>query len=365
MNHQSDQFDFSSQLSSLLDHTLVCPIESENEISVPLSAQEEQIFQRLLDILLDAHEKSELTIVYRGEKKQRLRKQFGAKSHFSQRSSFLRLFYLGQKGKFYFYHYDKRHRSRNYLRYINDISYRTFRYIFTRLDRILSMSSYDREPRFSKTKKRTVSKFMKDNSEFTEFFLNKENLPRFVEQVEALNVKEKEQVRDYYLYLLHTFGADGISLLSFFLSSSEELKEAKKFALSRTHRERKAIVIVYFVPKPLREYGVNLSIIQAFNENMGRWGFPVYATDWYPKQKEVAIKGALFPHFILGFHDLEYNYFVVNPHIFEQPEHLLDCVPKDGLIINQENFEEMIRSTSYAGYVERRDGVYSDVLYKI
>jgi len=59
------------------------------------------------------------------------------------------------------------------------------------------------------------------------------------------------------------------------------------------------------------------------------------------------------PHFILGYCDLEFDYFVTNPHIFEQPEHWFKKIPVDGLCIDQTRFEKVIKETGYSGYVER------------
>lgn len=365
MNNQHDPYKAFRAFSIRSDQTLVRPLEYEDEECVPLSEQETLKFHRLLDFLAHAYERSQLTIVYRGEKKLRLhRKLFRSKHHPATSNLFFRLFYFGEKAKFYFNHNNKSLRKRDYLRHINDVSPQTFQFIFKQLYYIINNYSQATRGYFKEKKQRTVTNFVKNNVELAKFFLNRENLPRFIEAVDGLNVREKEQVRDYYLYLLHTFGRDGISRLSFFVSSSQKMAEAKEFALSWNRRKRESIVIAYFVPEPLFEHGLNSSILHNYQSFCSFVGLPPYATTFYPKQKEFAIKGSMFPHFILGVHDLERNDFVVNPHVFQQPEHLLGSVPTDGLIIDQENFEEMMNSTGYAGYVERVGLVYSDVLYR-
>lgn len=365
MNNQHDPYKTFRAFSIQPDQTLVRPLEYRDKECVPLSEQETQKFHRLLDILANAYERSQLTILYRGEKKHKLRRKLcGSKHHPATSNLFFRLFYFGEKAKFYFNHNNESLRDRDHLQHINDVSYHTFYFVFRQLYYIMNDYSQVKKRFFSKRKQRTVTNFAKNNVELANFFLNGDNLPRFYEAVEKLNVRQKEQVRDYYLYLLHTFGQDGISKLSFFVSSSEDIVQAKKFALSWDQKERKSIVMTYFVPEPFFQYGLNSSILHNYQSFCSCVGLPPYASTFYPKQKEFAIKGSMFPHFILGAHDLERNYFIVNYHIFQQPEHLLDSVPTDGLIIGQENFEEMMDSTGYAGYVERVGLVYSDVLYR-
>ena len=74
----------------------------------------------------------------------------------------------------------------------------------------------------------------------------------------------------------------------------------------------------------------------------------------------------MFPHFILGIYDLEYEYFIVNPHIFKHSEEDIKFVPQQGFIIDQSNFEEEIKQTGYAGYVTRWNitDTYSDDFHR-
>jgi hypothetical protein len=48
----------------------------------------------------------------------------------------------------------------------------------------------------------------------------------------------------------------------------------------------------------------------------------------------------------------------VNPHILKQPKSRLVEIPLSGLLIEQEDFDEMINDTGYTGYVRRMSDVY-------
>ena len=111
----------------------------------------------------------------------------------------------------------------------------------------------------------------------------------------------------------------------------------------------------------MEKYGLRYDSIRRFSEHYQSTSLPLYHSPFYPKQKEVAIKGTLFPHYILGLYDLEHDCFVLNPYIFKQSRLALENVPAAGFKIDQSDFYEWIRETGYFGYVKRQpSGIYTD-----
>lgn len=78
----------------------------------------------------------------------------------------------------------------------------------------------------------------------------------------------------------------------------------------------------------------------------------------FPKQQEICVKGALFPQFILGIEIITQgrHYFMANPHALTLSENQYEDVVRSGIPIDQHDFPERIRETSYNGWVERETG---------
>lgn len=74
----------------------------------------------------------------------------------------------------------------------------------------------------------------------------------------------------------------------------------------------------------------------------------------YPYQREVAVKGALFPHYILGIELPDTNKFFINSHIINIGNQEYDFlqVAKDGIPIDQSTFSSHIFDTGYIRWAE-------------
>jgi hypothetical protein len=266
--------------------------------------------------------------------------------------------------KYYFEQNKNTLGQNNYLRYIDDISNETFEFIFEKIHLIATYSLHDITTR----QKEVIDKFSSNSmhQEFVTFFQSRENQSFFVEQIEHIaDPYERERVRDYYLYLLHTFGGKGVGNMSFFVSTSTDKETAEYFAIAGDTRKRQCVTFVYFIPKPSDKHSLSYYSIDRFHKRYQYTGLPLYHKTFYPRQKEVAIKGALFPHYILGFYNPEHKCFVVNPHIFNQSDLALRYVPISGFQIDQSSFDELIKETGYTGYVQRQwNGIYSDRFHR-
>ncbi|MBX3054086.1 MAG: hypothetical protein KF753_21620 [Caldilineaceae bacterium] len=352
-------------LRTYIQKPLVRPDEFSDNGVKPLSGEEQQTVNQLWDILALAFDERQFTIVFRGEKKEKLRaKLFDAQDYFQLGKMFTRLFYFGEKAKYYFEQNKNTLGENDYLKYINDISNETFEFVFKKIHLIVSLSAEN----LTQKKQIVVKKFLDNEGhhEFVTFFQSRENSPCFIRQIEQIaDPQERERVRDYYLYLLHTFGRSSIGNMSFFVSTSTNQKTAEYFATGGGRKRRQSVIFLYFIPKPLHKHGISHFTALEFHKRYQHTGLPLYNRTFYPRQEEVAIKGALFPHYILGLYDLEHNHFVLNPYIFEQSELALKYVPISGLQIDQTLFDDLIKDTGYTGYVQRQwNGIYSDKFHR-
>lgn len=79
-------------------------------------------------------------------------------------------------------------------------------------------------------------------------------------------------------------------------------------------------------------------------------GLPLYKAAVYPLEKEITLKGGLFPHYILGYLHWENGeeVFEVNPALFYVDEYW------DGrrLPVDQSSLEDRIRTTEFGAYFQ-------------
>ena len=300
--------------------------------------------------------KDKIQILYRGEKKttleNKLRESYGNYKFFEH------LFFVGEKAKFFFNETSSSVENREYLQSISDVSDETFKFIFNKLYHIFASEEVVKE-----NKQRQLNQFKTNEFSFVQFFSDLTNINEFLDTKKHEVLKTEEnliRLRDYYLYLLHTYGIENASL---FVSTSMKRKIAQKF----TSKDRdNSIIFWYFIPKPIHYYGVSYLSFQESQAICEDCNLPTYDRCFYPQDDEVSIKGALFPHFILGIEDRLGKKFVVNPHIFKLTKKHIPLVPQRGLLINQENFPNKIISTGFTGYVTRWSdtGSYSDTFHR-
>lgn len=356
-SEQFNQRRDSSALTTILERSLVRPYEDGDIGTAQLSEKEREQLQVLWDKLIPAYKKNQFRIVFRGEKKRNLEKKlFRQSGDYHPGKMYNRLFYFGEKAKHYFnYNTNNQGQNLNYLQHIRDTSDTTYIFIFDQINKIFT-GYYE----FSQGNSQAISNFRESEAKFSNFFCSTNNKERFIEIIneKVTDQVDKEKLRDHYLYLLHTFGSRKqlATNLSFFVSTSEDEEEAKRFALLQEKKNR-SVLFVYMVPEPLCKYGVSRSVLNSLYEEYRDTGIPLYKTELYDSKK-IAIKGALFPHYILGLQDLGNDKFIVNPHIFKQPKSRLVEIPLSGLLIEQEDFDEMINDTGYTGYVRRMSDVY-------
>jgi hypothetical protein len=339
----------------LVNYENVRIVKDEKHSPQGLSKGEEKTFKKLLKSLEVSQENKQLMILYRGEKKASLRRKLS--EPYGTYKFFERLFYVGEKAKYFFKQCQDSLSNQDYLQSVVDVRDQTFEFIFKKLHTIYVDET---SPKHPKTFER-IQNFRNTQSTFVEFFSSSENLDVFLSKLRKEH--NRIQIRDYYLYLIHTYSLGNISFL---VSTSTDIQTAENFALKDEEDKRRCVVLYYFLPEPIHQYGVSFLSNQIAHSLCNKLDLPTYTHGFYPEQDEVAIKGALFPQFILGIFDLENEYFFVNPHIFEKANSNLNVVVKRGLFIEQSNFDEKIRETGYAGYITRwgMTGGYSDEFHR-
>ena len=332
-------------------------LSTKNNELTQLSEQESIVFCKLVEVSNLAQKEDQISLLYRGEKKKsladKLRKVYGKYDFFKH------LFYVGEKAKCYFNQAKNKPEEQDFLISISDVNEKTFKFIFGELNYVLTQKHLENFHRAT-----ALKKFKDSNPNFLQFFSQTENEEIFLEKIKRQEEKIKIKIRDYYLHLLHT---DQLGDVSFFVSTSTKRSKAKIFATRKKEggKTKKSVIFYYFLPNPNSRYAVSCLSIQIGYSSCIDLGLPIYSENFYPSQKEVSVKGALFPHFILGVFDLESQLFIANPHIFApQNSNSVDLVLEQGLIIDQDNFGDFIKGTGYSGYVKRwnETEAYSDTV---
>lgn len=333
------------EFSSLLSHPLfplMCPHEYEDNYC-DLEPQQMEKVTELWKLLNQNRRQKTISIAFRGEKKEALRQRLFNSSDDNSSNSKLarRIFYFGDKAKHYF-SAEGTDRDRLFES-INDVSSSAFETIFNELKRIFS----------AKYSNQKVSKAIEDfsikNPNFIDYFQSIENQGSFFDK--AIAVEDIELLRNYYLYLLHTFGGKRLSKSSLFISTSEDPGLARVFALSdrKESVNGRSIIYVCFFPRKVRSHGISISIVQKLFKEYHKTGLPTYSTDLY-EENEISIKGGLFPQFLFGYFDLENYCFVVNPYIFD-PSVTVEEIVNNGLKIDQSDFHSRIQETGFQRYL--------------
>jgi|GEM_PF-388261 len=289
-----------------------------------------------------------VTMVYRGDNFDNLAKKLFSDTTDVDESKLLgMLFYFGDKAKHYYRINHDQYKKLRWLAKIEDHSLASAKVIFSKIKAVLKKKSV------------VVDQFKLKNPEFSAFFLASENVEYFSEQV----IRYRE-LRDYYLYFLHTAGKIGIGDGSVLVSTSSSYEVAQDFAGKDCDR----YIMYYVVPAPFSRYCVSSRHLhyRAIQRNKEiQVPLPTYrGISLYPNQYEVSVKGALFPHHILGVMIERRNGqsdFVVNPHIFDERNSIHSILT--GLQIDQSDFEQELNKTGYKRGVQLGwDLEYSTIL---
>jgi hypothetical protein len=332
--------------------------DSDKEPIRLLFDKEKEIFSHFIDLLKSYEDQKKVTIVYRGEKKESLKNKF--KKEYGTRKFFNDLFIIGEKAKVYYQQKANKAIRSNDLTSISDVSDKVFRDIFDEYHKI-----FTQRQKFSASRTRKIDEFKEKHCVFVNYFKNSINSQSFCNTIIGQNDDEnKIVIRDYYLYLLHTFC---LGDKSFFVSTSTDINVARDFATKSRDKvnDDKSVIFFYFIPHPVNKYAVscNKSKLGLGYELCSKLGLKTYNETVYQEQQEIAVKGTLFPHYIVCLFDIETKKYIVNHHLFN-PDNSNNLEEKtlNGFYIFQEDFDDLIRKTNYTKSVTRqkRTGKYLD-----
>ncbi|MCB8942783.1 MAG: hypothetical protein H6658_03290 [Ardenticatenaceae bacterium] len=96
--------------------------------------------------------------------------------------------------------------------------------------------------------------------------------------------------------------------------------------------------------------------MQEHHEIVSELKLPTYQpTGLFPKQNEVAIKAALFPHFLIGLELCDERKMVINHNLLKLEPSSLYQIYDEGIPTDQEGFKDSIFTTGYIRWASRDD----------
>lgn len=309
----------------------------ENDNLVSLQNYQKRKVEEFDNWLTDSINEKKINLFYRGVDEEHLKKRVKKSFRKGGDNGKMRyLFEYGEKAKSYLKESVKKQAdTNNFISLIQDVSDEVFKKIFCKIREVLTMKRKD-----------VVKNFKNSNPAFKDYFYDKENHQDFLAKIQRLNYFEKFNVRNYYLRLLHTIGEIGnYNELSLCVSLSTNLEVANDFA------GQKGIILFYWLPNPIERFGTSIEIIHQSSSFIGEKGLPIYFSDYFPKQKEFCLTGALLPHQLIGYQ--KNKDFIFNPHLLNSNQEFDEDFVEDGLEINQEKFEEsIIRDSEYGKFLK-------------
>ncbi|EOG1931528.1 hypothetical protein ACQFZT_000593 [Providencia stuartii] len=305
----------------------------------PVSESVKNKFIDLENHLQALSRQGEVLLLYRGEELRNIKKRLLKQNFFRKENEiYERAFYFGDKARHF--SVDVFMPGRSHLMNIRDESDQTFMFIHSRICNILN------EPKLSTR----VEKYTDDK--FRRYFLSPGSDVDFLEKVKSCYTdRTKVNVRDYYLYFLHVAGTPGIRKETMLVSTSKDKSTAIQFSES-TKKER--VILHYFIPAPFQDYAIGPWEIEHHKKVIYATGLPsYYPKGLYPEQNEIAVKGALFPHFLLGIELAGKNKFIINTNFINADNiNNIESIARRGFNIDQQDFEKNIFDTGYIRYGE-------------
>lgn len=302
----------------------------------PLNLNLKNAFLDLRSFLAEQDKLGNILFLYRGEEQRNIRRRLTRGGMGVETSEvFQRAFYFGDKARHF--SVDVIDGNRDFLTGINDCSDETLSFIFARISNVLN------EPKYSSRVRGNTSK------EFRGFFQNQNNLSEFLYRMNECYTSEvKLKARDYYLYFLHVAGASGVRKETMFVSTSIDKRVAHGFSRAGKHEESR-ITFHYFVPQPFHMHAIAPWVADHHQRIAYAVQLPTYkAMGLFPKQREVSVKGALFPHFMLGIELIDDQKFIVNSNFSEFDNSSdFDRVARQGFTIDQSEFHTRVFDTGY------------------
>lgn len=289
-------FEENIKIEEILSKENLDKIELKTEDNSDIDSNKRIIFYNKIDDLLKYASKNKATLLLRGEDRDNLKKHLN-----SNYPEYELIFQVGIKAKNYI---KDKVKPNHPIKNIHSANKTTAKWIFEKY------SSFK-------------------NGAFDKDYFITGNKAAFVSKVEA-----SQSLIDYYLFGLHTESSE--NLVNYI--SSTPIPEV---ALHDASNEK--MIILFWVNENKRDLYFNKEKLISNEEVLKKIGLPLIKDSFYPEENEYAIKGAIFPHFIIGLFDLNSNSLIVNPWLFADK---VDW-KEDGFDVNQSSFNDFIKSTNY------------------
>jgi len=292
-----------------------------------LTKQEKVAFERFLNTLKGA------SVVYRGANDSYLYNVYKTDSNNMHLLSQY-LFMLGVKGMAF---YKDKIKKVSILNVSNDV----LCHIYDKLQKAFVKTDKFR----SKTTRERLKKIIRRQPELKDFF-TKTTRENWIDKISNLPEEDKQVIKDYYISFLHTIGLAGYGDYTYFTSTSLRKDVAEGFKGS-SH----GIVIVGWT----NQKNIKCTYDHGAIDRVQSLGLPVIEP-LYEEQCEITYKCGLLPHYIIGYHYGEnLEKFEINPCVFDVNN---ERVRTEGLPINQNNFEKMMKGTNFKSYYMMLDEFY-------
>jgi hypothetical protein len=314
-----------------------------------LTRYEKDHFLQCVDIIYNQSKH----VIFRGDKKKHLRRIYGLRGRWFPNTFNDALFFFGAKSRLFTIPAKIRRRALK----ITDESRNAFSHLF-KMIRELLLNPKTRDQRD------VVDTITSKNPSLVSFFLPAENEDRLMELAAALPTPERLRLRDHYLSLLHHIGSGSYYSETFLLSTTESFDKASHFALGGNQeissvQKSTGIVIMGWVPWGLENTVKALrSVDFRPTSPILNFGLPLYKQLLFPHEREITLKGGLFPHYILGYLHWKRGgeIFEINPAISQVN---YDWNGKE-LPVDQSSWAERIHQTEFGAYFQlHEDQAYS------
>jgi hypothetical protein len=264
--------------------------------------------------LLNELATSDVLIIYRGDNKRKILKRYNNSSMPHPFNDYL--FMLGTKGKYFFEEIQKKVAGSKDVFPISDISQKFFERIFEMLSNLFNVDPQS----FNAKLRRRFEKFIASETQVSIFFKERTNKKTFLQKVNEAEEKDKLLIRDYYLNLLHHFGNSEFYPTSFLLSTTTSFDVARDFVKSEIPKENE-IIFFGWIPRGDRNMMLHTSHYNFIRRKvLERNNLPMYKMSFFPRQKEISLKGGFLPHYMIGYFYTESGekLFEINPTLFDE-----------------------------------------------
>lgn len=171
---------------------------------------------------------------------------------------------------------------------------------------------------------------------------------KFIIDIKKQDIDTLNQWKIFFLSFLHNNGKlKEFKNHSPFLSVTHGCKKymiARKFALDRVKHE-KATIYLYSLNAGDPHYVMTKSMIKILKEYGVRWLKDI--------NNEIMLINGMFPHYMLGVFEVEKDKtsrFIMNPWLYKSLKENEIFDHRNGLKINQENFNELAISLGYSNF---------------